>query len=250
MKVTALDIHQKEFGHGMRGYKEDEVDDFLDAVATEVDRLTRETAALTERTREAEAKAAGLDAERNAINSALLIAQRSADEMMAKAEDEVAKIINEAELKASQIVHEALASKRELLGEIKRLKDEEVRFRSALNRMVEGTLQSIDEITLSASVIDDLEGPEVEIAVAEQVAAAPTPEFTPQVSAPTPAPAPVTPAPVAAPAPASDVSGMMIGEVNAQPPVDLNLLEPSEFKVGSTSVWGEPDDDIEIEEID
>lgn len=159
MKITALDIHQKEFTHGMRGYREDEVDNFLDQVAAEYEALTREVAALTKRVQEAEAKALGLDAERNAINSALLIAQRSADDLMDKARGEVAQIIADAEAKGSQIVHESLAAKRELLAEIKRLKVEEETFRDGIKRVVSGALQAIDEVRLPSEVAKDLSLP-------------------------------------------------------------------------------------------
>ena len=42
MKLTALDIHHKEFRHSLRGYSEEEVDGFLDQVADEFDRLFKE----------------------------------------------------------------------------------------------------------------------------------------------------------------------------------------------------------------
>ena len=44
MKLTPLDIHHKEFGHALRGYNEVEVDQFLDQVADELERLFKENA--------------------------------------------------------------------------------------------------------------------------------------------------------------------------------------------------------------
>lgn len=275
MKITALDIHQKEFTHGMRGYREDEVDDFLDQVAAEFDAMVREVAALTKRVQEAEAKAIGLDAERNAINSALLIAQRSADDLMQKARSEVNQIIADAEAKGSQIVHEALAAKRELLAEIKRLKIEEESFREGVQRMVSGALQAIDEVRLPSEVARDLESPEVDAEVVSQVVAVSAPEFVPP-AAPAPVAEPVAAvvpaaeeAPVALPdGPAAESGlvveevsastspqpavpqGLIMGEVGAAPALNVELEEPAEFQFGGASVWGETDDDIEIEEID
>lgn len=153
MKITALAIHEKEFNHGLRGYREDEVDDFLDGIAAEVDRLTKENEALVARFREAETKIAGFDSERNAINSALLIAQRSADDLMLKAESDHAKIIEDGEKRASDIIHESLSQKRELLSELKRLKAEEERFRKGYIRLLEDSRASVEEIRLSDSVM-------------------------------------------------------------------------------------------------
>ena len=42
MKLTPLDIRHKEFKRGMRGYVDSEVDEFLDDIADEFERLFRE----------------------------------------------------------------------------------------------------------------------------------------------------------------------------------------------------------------
>jgi len=38
MRLTPLDIHQKEFNRSLRGFDEREVDAFLDQVADEIER--------------------------------------------------------------------------------------------------------------------------------------------------------------------------------------------------------------------
>ncbi|MEF9921853.1 MAG: DivIVA domain-containing protein [Anaerovoracaceae bacterium] len=40
--ITPLDIENKEFARGVRGYKEDEVDDFLDLVIIDYEKLLLE----------------------------------------------------------------------------------------------------------------------------------------------------------------------------------------------------------------
>lgn len=202
MKITALDIHQKEFAHGMRGYREDEVDDFLDAIAAEVDHLTKENEELHARFREAESKIAAFDSERNAINNALLIAQRSADEITMEAETEREKTIRDAEKRASDIIHEALAQKRELLAELKRLKADEERFRKNFMRLLDDSKSAISEVRLSDSVMAALA--EREDSYAAAVAKAQSESVEPQAATPSvqPAPKPTpAPAPVFAPEP-------------------------------------------------
>jgi len=49
MKLTPLDIHHKEFTHSLRGYNEAEVDEFLDQVADELERLFKENIDLNEK---------------------------------------------------------------------------------------------------------------------------------------------------------------------------------------------------------
>lgn len=207
MKITALDIHQKEFAHGMRGYRDDEVDDFLDLVAAEVDRLTKENDALRARLQESESKIAGMEGDRNAINNALLIAQRSADELTLEAEAEHDKTIKDAQQRADEIIHNTLEQKRELLNEIRRLKGEEERFRKSFDRLLEDSRRSISEVRLSDSVMAALADKEDSYAAAVARAESEARETQNQASAnvwhvpeaPEPAPA-VEPAPAPAPA--------------------------------------------------
>ena len=49
MKLTPLDIRHQEFKRGMRGYADEEVDEFLDEVADEYERLFKENIDLSER---------------------------------------------------------------------------------------------------------------------------------------------------------------------------------------------------------
>lgn len=287
MKITALDIHQKEFSHGMRGYREDEVDDFLDAIAAEVDHLTKQNEELHARFREAESKIAAFDSERNAINNALLIAQRSADEITLEAENEREKVVREAEKRASEIIHEALSQKRELLAELKRLKTDEERFRKNFMRLLEDSKASISEVRLSDAVMaalserEDSYAAAVAKAEAEKKAAAqpktpehaaPAPTFAPETvevaavevedmqataeipvqhaSAPQPVVQPAPKPVIPSSAPQSRAEGLIIGEVGADVPVDTTLIEPREFEIPGGDRWGDRDDELDIEEID
>ena len=42
MPLTPLDIHNKEFSKGFRGYNEDEVNEFLDQIMKDLEILTKE----------------------------------------------------------------------------------------------------------------------------------------------------------------------------------------------------------------
>lgn len=41
MPLTPLDIHNKEFSKGFRGYNEDEVNEFLDQIMKDLEILTK-----------------------------------------------------------------------------------------------------------------------------------------------------------------------------------------------------------------
>ena len=48
MPISVKDIHEKEFSRQVRGYNIDEVDDFLDEIASQLELLIRENRALTQ----------------------------------------------------------------------------------------------------------------------------------------------------------------------------------------------------------
>lgn len=168
MKFSAIDIHQKEFTHAMRGYREEEVDDFLDLIANEVDRLNKENEELIGRIRFTESKLEGLDAERSAITETLINAQRSADELLKSAgekaeakklsaEAEAAEMLAAAESSKREILNSAENTKREILNSLKRLKADEERFRSSYTRLLEESLASVREIRLPEAVAAEFE---------------------------------------------------------------------------------------------
>ncbi|HOB21135.1 MAG TPA: DivIVA domain-containing protein, partial [Candidatus Atribacteria bacterium] len=47
--LTPMDIHNKEFSKAFRGYNEDEVDQFLDEIVEEFERLYKENIELKDR---------------------------------------------------------------------------------------------------------------------------------------------------------------------------------------------------------
>ena len=111
MKLTPLDIRHKEFKRGMRGYVDGEVDEFLDEVADEFERLFKENIELTER---GEALQEKIDQYRNleeTLQNTLVAARRSAEELRANAQKEAQLMLSEAELKARQMVNQSYGDK-------------------------------------------------------------------------------------------------------------------------------------------
>ena len=125
MKLTPLDIRHKEFKRGMRGYVDGEVDEFLDEVADEFERLFKENIELTER---GEALQEKIDQYRNleeTLQNTLVAAQRSAEELKANAQKEAQLMLSEAELKARQMVNQSYGDKQAVEKQIVVLKASE-----------------------------------------------------------------------------------------------------------------------------
>jgi cell division initiation protein len=152
MKLTPLDIHHKEFRRSLRGYDDKEVDDFLDTVADEFERLFKENIDLSERMDVADQKVRTYQEMENTLHKTLLAAQRSAEEIVASAREEATALLRDAELKAKEVIHDALTQKQKMTGELVRVKQAEEDFRGRFKQLLEQNLASIREVTVSEDV--------------------------------------------------------------------------------------------------
>lgn len=83
--LTPMDIHNREFKKGLRGYKESEVDEFLDRVVADYEKLWRDNEKLKEQVRFNEKEIAHYrNLERN-LQETLVVAQKTADEVVSAA---------------------------------------------------------------------------------------------------------------------------------------------------------------------
>ena len=211
MKITSMDVHRKEFGHAVRGYREDEVDDFLDAIAVELDRLNAQIAEMDSRLKQSESKALNFEAERNTINNALVTAQRASDDMMEQTKAKGKKLLEEANARAEKILLAAQKEKQTLQRDIDQLKAAEEQFRADIYAHAQEVMNSIGEVkkpllSLSESQpvvkaanltsIDDLLEPEMSefTQPALESMASPAPPI--QTKPATPPPALVAPPPI------------------------------------------------------
>src|SRR5665648_708696 len=94
MRITPMDIEQQEFSRSFRGYNEEEVDDFLDKIVKDYEELINENVRLNEEIERMQEKLKEFSEIEESLRSALLNAQKSAEEMKGRVESE-AKIRKE-----------------------------------------------------------------------------------------------------------------------------------------------------------
>jgi cell division initiation protein len=199
MKLTPLDIRHKEFKRGMRGYADVEVDEFLDEVADEYERLFKESLDTKERVEALEEKVAGYQRMEETLQKTLVTAQGSAEELKLNTAKEAQVILHEAELKARQMVNEAYTEKQAIEQSTARVKAAEQDCRFKFRQMLEGYLRHLDEAAAPArSVAGDAAPPDlarhaeaIKEAIAREAPVAPAAAAAP--------PAPVAPAVVEPP---------------------------------------------------
>jgi cell division initiation protein len=138
-----MDIHHKEFRHAIRGYSEEEVDDFLDEVVGEFERLFKENIDLKEQMEQVRDKMSKYENLEDTLRNTLVNAQRSAEEVQRNAKREAELIIRDAELKAKEVLQNAEMQKQELETQILKLTQAEQEFRSKFKSLLESYLRII-----------------------------------------------------------------------------------------------------------
>ncbi|HJW74628.1 MAG TPA: DivIVA domain-containing protein [Thermoleophilia bacterium] len=146
MKLTPLDIRHKDFKRGLRGYADSEVDEFLDEVADEFERLFKENIELSEQVESLQER---VDQYRNleeTLQKTLVSAQKSAEELKVNAEKEAQLILREAEMKARQMVNDSYADKQSVEKAIVVLRGTEEEFRFKFKALLQGYTKQVEEL--------------------------------------------------------------------------------------------------------
>lgn len=173
MALTSADVNNQSFSIDRKGYNVDEVDVFLERVAVELDDLNQQIDRLNEqlstskrrgaapesdgaskrelekrdaRIKELEAQVADHRADDSAIAQALIIAQRSADEIISNANENAENTRQDAEDEAQRILDKANAEKQRVLDEIKKLEDDREETRGKYSDMLNDFISSSQDI--------------------------------------------------------------------------------------------------------
>ena len=164
MAITPAEIDQLTFSPSKHGYDTDEVDNFLERLSGEVDAMLQKIADLKGRLNASEQQLAAAQAQvaqlqnqqaaaplaetpaaapvataasESQISKVLIVAQQSADRMVAEARDNAEKIRNDADQKA-------LAEKQSELDEMDRLKASREEFRDQYKALLQHFMDDAD----------------------------------------------------------------------------------------------------------
>ncbi len=165
MPLTPVDIHNKEFSKGFRGYDEDEVNEFLEQVIKDYELVLREKKELEEKIAAMNERLGHFSTIEETLNKSIVVAQEAAEEVKGNAMKEAKLIIREAEKNADRIVNESLSKARRIALEIEELKKQSKVFRTRFRMLIEAQLDLINnddwdqlmEFELDATELNSLE---------------------------------------------------------------------------------------------
>lgn len=153
MAVSRTEIQQKEFHTSLRGYNMEEVDRFLDEVARELDRLTKENKELLAKIELLESKVAESEEMKSVIQSALLFAQKAAEDIKKSAQSEAESILQAAREMADTEIKDLNRQKKAAQREIEKLRDVQGQIKERTRNFLESLLNSLDAVDIMEGIV-------------------------------------------------------------------------------------------------
>ena len=152
--LTSADVEQKTFSTALRGYDLDEVDDFLDEVVATLRKLDEDIETARSSATNATVTAVPVappsepaaPIDESAIGRALLAAQNAADQLLAEARDEAARIVSSAQGEAETWQADREAKRAEAEAELASLSSRIAAIRSELAVLAGQVADKLDEM--------------------------------------------------------------------------------------------------------
>ena len=190
--VTAQELHSVTFDKGLRGYNMDQVDDFLDRVAEQLEadeknicELSKNNEELKDKLLELAKKLEEYHNDEDALKSALLNAQRMGENVIREARQKADALEREASIRSENVLRAGAEKIQEQELELQRIKAEVAQFKASVLGLYKLHIESLSQLP-------DNDKPAAEQPVEEPVAepAAEEPAaIAPEVEAPVAEPA-------------------------------------------------------------
>jgi cell division initiation protein len=144
MRITPLDIQQKQFPMKFRGFDVEEVFAFLEVIREEMEDLLRENANLKENVQRLEGQIKDYKEMETTLRETLLTAQQMAEDYKTNARKEAELVVKEAELRADTMLKDTQEKVIKIHEDIVDLKGIRRHFKEEIKRLVEGHLKMLE----------------------------------------------------------------------------------------------------------
>ena len=145
MKITPIDIAHKSFSKKMFGLDEEEVLNFLQDIANQMETLTHERNSLREMVREREVQVNDFKERDHVLKSTISTAGQMADRLRGDAEREAKLIIADAQQKAEMITRDSRDSLKKMYQEVADLKRMRMQFEANLKALAQSHLSLLEQ---------------------------------------------------------------------------------------------------------
>ncbi len=237
--ITPMDIHNKTFSKGLRGYSEEEVNDFLRQIVTDYEQIYREHREMEEEMDQMKVKLSNYERISDTMTATLQLAKDTAENVKKNAKRNADILISNAKMEGDRQVKDAEDYRRRLAETMIHTEGNMKNYVSKIRKDLELALASIDALeNLKAPIVPGYAYPAVELEEEEAPADAPAEEIpteevpdkaAPAEETPVEEPAEETAAPAEEPAP--DAEGTPIEEpASSAEEADMVEEKPEEEK--------------------
>lgn len=209
--ITPMDIHNKTFSKGLRGYSEEEVNDFLRQIVTDYEQIYREHREMEEEMDQMKLKLSNYERISDTMTATLQLAKDTAENVKKNAKRNADILISNAKMEGDRQVKNAEDYRRRLAETMIHTEGNMKNYVSKIRKDLELALASIDALeNLKAPIVPGYAYPAVEPEEEEAPADAPAEEIpteevpdkaAPAEETPVEEPAEETVAPTEEPAP-------------------------------------------------
>jgi cell division initiation protein len=144
MRITPLDIQQKQFPMKFRGFDVEEVYAFLEVIREEMEELLRDNANLKESVQRNENQIREYKDMENTLRETLMTAQQMVEEYKINARKEAELLIKEAELRSETMLQEAHEKVIKIHEDITDMKGIRRHFKEELKRLIENHMSMLN----------------------------------------------------------------------------------------------------------
>lgn len=144
MRISPIDIQQKQFKSRPFGYEKAGVDQFLELLAEELERVMRKNQDLQEELARTNTILAEMREREETLKETLVITQKITEELKSTARREVDVMMAEAEIKAERLMHNAEERRMQLIDEVQEIKRQKIDFEVGLRGLLEKHIRMLD----------------------------------------------------------------------------------------------------------
>lgn len=230
--ITPMDIHNKTFSKGLRGYSEEEVNDFLRQIVTDYEQIYREHREMEEEMDQMKVKLSNYERISDTMTATLQLAKDTAENVKKNAKRNADILISNAKMEGDRQVKDAEDYRRRLAETMIHTEGNMKNYVSKIRKDLELALASIDALeNLKAPIVPGYAYPAVEPEEEEVPADAPAEEIPTEEVPDKAAPAEETPVEEPAEEPAPDAEGTPTEEpAPAAEEADMAEEKPEEEK--------------------
>ena len=146
MRITPLDILQKEFTANKKGFDPDEVKAFLEEIRETLEAVLKDHHDQKGQLLAQEKEISKLRENEDEIKETLLVARKLTEDMNSQARREADLILGEARLEAQRVLTQAHDEHRDLLQEVVHLKSQRLQLIAAIRAVLNAQGQLMDEL--------------------------------------------------------------------------------------------------------